>query len=121
MGLIEQRAGHGHLRIGEHRLPARLLLLHPAPHARAIRWPSRGGDVIGKVTQPLAQGKHAQAFALARPVEQSGELGAQGLADWGGDGGEFPRAFIERVAEAVAETRPREERAEGVSDLLISP
>jgi len=39
------------------------------------------------------------------------ELGAQGLAHRGGDGGEFPRELIECVAEAVAETRPREERA----------
>jgi len=39
------------------------------------------------------------------------ELGVQGLTDRGGDGGEFPRELIECVAEAVAETRPREECA----------
>jgi len=39
------------------------------------------------------------------------ELGAQGLAHRGGDGGEFPRELIECVAEAVAETCPREECA----------
>ena len=49
MGLIQQRAGDGHLRVGEHRIPPRLLLLHPAPHPRAIGWPSRGGDVVRKV------------------------------------------------------------------------
>jgi hypothetical protein len=31
MGLIQQGTRHGHLRIGEHCIPARLLLLHPAP------------------------------------------------------------------------------------------
>ena len=76
MGLIQQGAGDGHLRVGEHRIPPRLLLLHPAPHPRAIGWPSRGGDVVRKVAQALSQRKHPQALALARPVEQSVELRA---------------------------------------------
>jgi len=67
--------------------------------------------VVHKVAQSLLQRTHAQAFALACPVEQGVELGAQGLADRGGEGGEFPRELIECVAEAGAETRPREERA----------
>src|SRR5215813_6298730 len=49
---------------------------------------------------------------LTRPVQQGVELGAQGLADRGGDGGEFPRELIDRMAEAEAKTRPREERAQ---------
>ena len=49
MGLIQQGAGHRHLRVCEHRIPARLLVLKPAPHALAIGRPSRGGDVVGKV------------------------------------------------------------------------
>ena len=57
--LIQQGTGHGHLGICEHRIPARLLLLHPAPHPRAIGWPRRGGDVVRKVAQALAQGKYA--------------------------------------------------------------
>ena len=48
VGLISQGAGHRHLRICEHRIPARFLLLNPALHARAIGCPSRGGDMIGK-------------------------------------------------------------------------
>ena len=40
MGLIQQGTGDGHLRGCEHRIPPRLLLLHPAPHPRAIGWPS---------------------------------------------------------------------------------
>jgi hypothetical protein len=59
MGLIQQGAGHRHPRIGEHCIPARFLLLNPAPHARAIGRSSRGGDVIAKVAQPLAQRKYA--------------------------------------------------------------
>ena len=73
MGLIQQDTGHRHLRIFEHRIPARFLLLNPAPHARAIGRPSRGGDVIGKVAQPLAQRKYAQALALSGPVSEGVE------------------------------------------------
>jgi hypothetical protein len=73
---FQQRAGDGHLRVGEHRIPPRLLLLHPAPHPRAIGWPGRGGDVVRKVAQSLAQRKHPQALALARSVEQSVQLRA---------------------------------------------
>ena len=49
MGLIQQGAGHRHLRVFEHRIPARLLVLEPAPHALAIGRPRRVGDVVGKV------------------------------------------------------------------------
>jgi len=110
VGLISQGAGHRHLRICEHRIPARFLLLNPAPHARAIGCPSRGGDVIGKVAQPLAQRKHAPAFALACPGEQRVALRAQGLADRGGESHEFLRELLERVAQAMAKARPREQR-----------
>jgi hypothetical protein len=70
MGLIRQGAGHRHLRIFEHRIPARFLLLHPAPHARAVGGPGRGRDVIGNVAQPLAQRKDAQALALSGPGQE---------------------------------------------------
>ena len=43
------------------------------------------------------------------------ELRAQGRADRGGDGGEFPRELIAYEAEAGAETRPREECAQARS------
>src|SRR5262245_39926056 len=76
MGLIQQGAGDGHLRVGEHRIPPRLLLLHPAPDAFPVGWPSRGGDVVRKVAQPLAQRKHPQALPLARSVEQRVKLRA---------------------------------------------
>src|SRR5262249_21327963 len=52
VGLIQQRAGHGHLRVGEHRIPARLLGLKPASHTRAIGGPSGSGDMVRKVTEP---------------------------------------------------------------------
>ena len=41
MGLIQQGAGHGHLRVCEDRIPARLLLLEPAPDALAVGCPRR--------------------------------------------------------------------------------
>jgi hypothetical protein len=47
---------------------------------------------------------------MARPVQQRVELCAQGHAYRRGDGDELPRNLIERVAQAVAETHPREER-----------
>jgi hypothetical protein len=39
MGLIQERADHRHLRVCEHCIPARLLVLQPASYAR--RWPSQ--------------------------------------------------------------------------------
>jgi hypothetical protein len=69
MGLTQKHAGHRHLGVCEHGIPARLLLLHPVPHACAVSYPSRGGDVVRKAPQPLAERKHAQALALACPVE----------------------------------------------------
>src|SRR2546428_7632949 len=76
MGLIQERAGHRHLGVCKDRIPARLLLLYPAPSPRAIRRPSRDGDVLRKATQPLAQRKHAQVLALARPMQEGMELRA---------------------------------------------
>ena len=75
MGLIQQGARHWHLRVFEHRLPARFLLLHPVPHACAIGHPSRGGNMVGKAAQPLTQCKHTRAFALSRPAKQGMEPG----------------------------------------------
>jgi hypothetical protein len=82
VGLVSQRASRGHLGIFEHGIPARLLLLHPAPDAFPIGGPSRCSDVVDNMAQPLAQGKPPQARALARPVEQGVALRAQGLAEW---------------------------------------
>ena len=73
MGLIQERAGHRHLGGCKDGIPARLLLLYPAPHTLAVRRPSRGGDVSGKAPSPLPQRKHPPARALARPVQQGVE------------------------------------------------
>src|SRR6266478_8802494 len=43
MGLIQQGAGGGHLRVCEHRIPPGFLLLEPAPDALAIDRPRRVG------------------------------------------------------------------------------
>src|SRR6266446_130642 len=53
--------------------------------------------MIGKVVEPLAQGKHAQTLALARSVQQGMELGTECLTDRGRDGHEFFRELEERV------------------------
>jgi len=68
------------------------------------------GDVVGKVTSPLAERKHAQVLALAGPVQQGVELGAQGLAYRRRDRHKFGGQLIDRVAETVAEACTREQR-----------
>src|SRR6266446_1493116 len=70
--------------------------------------PHRGGSIS------------LRPFALSRPVPQGVELGAQSLAYRGCDGREFPGELVERVAEAVAEAHPREERAHAL-DGAIEP
>ena len=76
MGLIQQGARGRHLRVGEDRIPARLLLLDPRPDARPVGRSCSVSHVIGKVAEPLTQGKHPQALALSCPVQQGVELGA---------------------------------------------
>src|SRR5262249_30021514 len=110
VSLIQQGARHGHLWVGEHRIPTRLLVLKPASHALAIGRPRGGGEAVHKLAEPLPQGKHPQTLALARPVEQGVELRAQRLAHWGRDGHEFLRELEERVAQAGAHTDARKER-----------
>jgi len=110
MGLIEQRAGHGHLRVCEDRIPASLLGLKPASHALAIGRSSGGSDVVHTVAEPLPQRKHPQALALACPVPQGVELCAQRLARRGRDGYQFLRELGKRVAQAGAHAYARKER-----------
>ena len=86
------------------------LLLPPAPHPFAIGRSRRGGDVVGKAPQPLAQGKHPHALALACAVEQGVDLGASGLAHRRRDRHQCGGQLLERVAETVAEAGPREQR-----------
>ena len=108
MRLVQERAGHRHLGVCKDRIPPCFLVAAPLPYALAVGRPRRGGHVIDKAAQSLAQCKHPQAFALSRPVQQRVELRPEGLADRGRDGHEFLRELIDRVAEAVAETRLRE-------------
>jgi hypothetical protein len=70
VGLIQQRAGHWHPGVCEHRIPASFLVLKPLAYVLTIGCSSRGGHVVGKATQPLAQRKHPQALPLPRPVQQ---------------------------------------------------
>jgi hypothetical protein len=120
MRLIQQRAGRWHLRVGEDDIPARFLLLKPTPDALPVGSPSRRRNVVDKVAQPLAQRKHAQALALARPVKQAVELRAQGLAGWGRDRHQFGGQLIDRMTETVAEACPREQRPQAL-DRTVEP
>ena len=47
MGLIQQGAHHGHLRVFAHRIPPRLLVLKPAPDVRPVSHPGAVSHVIG--------------------------------------------------------------------------
>src|SRR5262245_12120495 len=76
--------------------------------------------MVDKMAQPLAEGKHPQALALARPVEQGVELRAQGLADRGCYRDKFGGERIDRMAETVAEMCPREQRPQAL-DSTIEP
>ena len=115
MGLIQHSARHGHLRVFEDRIPARLLLLEPAPDALAVGWPSRGGDVVGKVAQSLTQRKYPQALALSYPVEQGVELRTERLTHWRSNRRQFLWELEECVAQAVAEARPGKQRPQALA------
>jgi hypothetical protein len=112
MRLIEQGAGHRPLGVCEHGRPARLVVLEPVSYALASGRSSRGGDVIGNVAEPLPQCKHPQALALARPVKQGVERQASGLAHGRRDRCQVLGELGERVAQAVAEACPREQRTQ---------
>jgi hypothetical protein len=56
--LIQQCAGRWHPGVFDDRIPARLLVLEPLPYACAVGRSSRGGDVVRKAAQPLAQRTH---------------------------------------------------------------
>ena len=110
MRLIQQGAGGRHLRVFEHGIPACFLLPKPVPDACAVGFPGALCHAVGKVAEPLPQRKHPPAFALAGPGQQGVDLGAQGLADRGGDGHEFAGQLVDRVAETVTSACSREQR-----------
>src|SRR5437870_13917908 len=68
VGLIQQRAGHRHLRVFKHRIPARLLVLEPASYALSVGHPCFVRHAIGKVAEALTHRKYAPATPLASPV-----------------------------------------------------
>jgi hypothetical protein len=109
MGLIQEGAGCRHLRVCEHRIPARLLVLAPPPDTLPMGHPRFLSHVVSKMAEPLTERKHAQALALARPVAQGVALRAEGRAHWRSDSSQLLRELVERVAQAEAETRPRKQ------------
>ena len=110
MGLIQQGAGHRHLRVFEHRIPARLLLLEPAPYALAVgrpavvatwsakwrsRWPS------ANTRKPLRwRARYSRVWNCERKALRTGDAIATS----------FFGSLLMRVAEAVAEACTREQR-----------
>ena len=97
MRLIQHGAHRWHLRVCEHRIPASFFVLEPVANALAMFFAHRRGDAIGKVAQTLAQGHHPQTFALATPVQQGVERGAQPSAHRGRNADQFVRQLVERM------------------------
>ena len=58
MRLIQHRAGHRHLGVCQHRIPARLLGLQPLPYTVAVGRPGGVGAMVGKGASPLAQSNY---------------------------------------------------------------
>jgi len=112
MGLIQQGAGDRHLRVCEPRPPPRLLLLDPAPDALPGGHPCAGRHVVGTVASPLAERHHPSALPQWCAVQPGVELRAHGVADRGGDGGQWPGGLGHRMAEAVAQARSLQARAQ---------
>ena len=105
MGLIQQCTGHGHLWVCEDRIPARLLLLEPAPDPLPMSRPGLLRHMVGEVASPLAQGNHPQTLTLTRPVQEGVELRAECLAHRRRDRREFARELVDGVAETVPQAR----------------
>ena len=82
----------------------RFFVLEPVANTLAMVCSHRLVDAIGEVAQQLAQGKYAQALALATPVQQGVKLRAEPLADGRRQTNQFAREFVEGVAQAKAQT-----------------
>jgi hypothetical protein len=101
--VVQHCATHRHLRIIEHRIPSRFLVLEPLSHPITIGLACLTADRGGKVTSLLAQGNHPQIFALATAKEQGGALMAESLAHLRRDRLAFPRQFHHRMKPAGAQ------------------
>lgn len=107
MGLVSQGPGRRHLRGCEHRIPAGVLGLDPAPDALAMHRCCRGGDMRGTVPPPWAQRKHAPALPPSRLGPEGVALRTAGLTNRGRHRRPLLRERAERVAQAAAEACPR--------------
>jgi hypothetical protein len=114
VGLVSQRAGHGHLGLCEHGILARFLGLELAPDPLPVGGSGRGGDGSDKVAEPLPQRQHPQVLAPPDTVPQGVALHAACLPHRRRDGHQFLRELEKRVAETGADTGSREERAQAL-------
>ena len=81
MGLIQEGAGCRHLRVCEHRIPTRLLVLEPPPDTLPIDHPCFLSHVVSKMAEPLTERKHAQALGFCRKVRFLGKTQKSGVSD----------------------------------------
>jgi hypothetical protein len=78
--------------------------------ALAVRRSRRGGDVVSKAGQLLAECKYPQASPLSRPEPQGVKRRPQGFADRRCERRQCPGELGDRVAEAIAEACPWKQR-----------
>src|SRR5438128_11007703 len=77
--LIQQRAHCRHLRVFEHCVPARFLVLYPVAHTLAVFLAFRSTDVVDKTAQSMPKRYHPQACALTAAVQPGVETRAPAL------------------------------------------
>jgi hypothetical protein len=111
VGLVSPGAGHRHLGLFQHRLPACFLGLKPLAYPGAVGLPCGAGALGGTVASPLAQRNHPAALPLAPPVQPGRTRRAPRLAHRRRAGHEVLRERVERLAQAGAQARSRDERA----------
>jgi hypothetical protein len=56
--LIQHRTHRRHLGVFEHRIPARLFVFHPGPHALTVCLTFGGADVVDKAAESLPERHH---------------------------------------------------------------
>ena len=110
VGVSEQGAGQRPLGGCEPGIPAGLLGLKPAPSPRPLGAPRRGGPMRGTTASPQAARPPPHALPRSGAVPPGLALRASRGAHRRRERRAWPRARMERLAEAGAQARSRAER-----------
>ena len=93
MRLIEQRTGHGHSGVCQHRIPPRLLVLHPASTRAPLAGPATG--VLRRIRAGFVANPFHEETNTAPPPELAGVARLQSL-DFGYDPARNVQSRIDR-------------------------